>query len=185
MLLLQITGLSGAGKTTLSEMVSFRLKEMGLSCIVIDGDVYRKTLCSDLGFSKADRLENIRRLGKLAHQHVQQGTIALIAAINPFEAARRELKELYNAQTVWVDCPLDTLKERDTKGLYRKAFLPEHHPDKLHNLSGVNDSYEKPLKADLYIGTHLLSPEDAAQKLFNFIAAQLAKPLAAPIGYNV
>lgn len=173
MLLLQITGLSGVGKTMLAQWVSHQLIKMGHSCIVIDGDSYRKTLCKDLGFSHADRLENIRRLGAVGYDHAQQGTIAIIAAINPFEAARQELKSLYHAKTVWIDCQMDTLIERDTKGLYRKALLPPGHPDKIMNLTGVNDVYEKPAQPDLYLNTDLLTTEAAGGLLLNFILTQL------------
>ncbi|MFD2288926.1 adenylyl-sulfate kinase [Pedobacter petrophilus] len=174
MLSLQITGLSGAGKTTLAQWVSCQLIKLDYPCIVIDGDSYRQTLCSDLGFSHADRMENIRRLGKLANDYAQQGTIAIVAAINPFETVRRELNSLYNTKTVWVDCPMDTLVARDIKGLYRKALLPDGHPDKILNLTGVNDVYEKPLQADLRLDTDLLTLDAAGRLLLNFILAQVA-----------
>jgi adenylylsulfate kinase len=173
MLSIQITGLSGAGKTTLAQWASQQLTKMGYSCIVIDGDSYRQTLCKDLGFSHADRIENIRRLGKLANDYAQAGTIAIIAAINPFDAVRMELKSLYRSKTVWVDCQMNTLIARDTKGLYRKALLPEEHPDKIFNLTGVNDVYEKPIQADLYINTDLLTPDAAGELLLNFILSQI------------
>ncbi|MFW0718310.1 adenylyl-sulfate kinase [Pedobacter sp. N23S346] len=175
MLLLQITGLSGVGKTTLAQWVSHQLIELGHSCIVIDGDTYRKTLCKDLGFSHADRLENIRRLGAVGYEHAQKGTIAIIAAINPFEAARQELKSLYNVKTVWIDCQMNTLIERDTKGLYRKALLPQGHPDKIMNLTGVNDVYERPVNADLYINTDLLTTDAAGTLLLNFILSAVSQ----------
>jgi adenylylsulfate kinase len=184
MLLLQTTGLSGVGKTTLAKLVSHQLIALGHSCIVIDGDIYRRTLCSDLGFSHADRMENIRRLGLLGHQHAQQGTVAIIAAINPFHAARQELAARYNARTIWIDCPLDVLIARDTKGLYQKALLPKAHPDKLHNLTGVNDVYEKPLDADLYINTHVLMQEEASRLLLDFILAELGPVSVAPADHT-
>lgn len=175
MLLLQITGLSGVGKTTLAQWVSHQLIKLGHSCIVIDGDTYRKTLCKDLGFSHADRLENIRRLGAVGYKYAQKGTIAIIAAINPFEVARQELKSNYNAKTVWIDCGMDTLLARDTKGLYRKALLPAGHPDKIMNLTGVNDVYERPVNADLYINTDLLTTDAAGTLLLNFILSAVAQ----------
>jgi len=173
MLLLQITGLSGVGKTTLAQLVNQQLVKMGYPCMVIDGDSYRQTLCKDLGFSHADRMENIRRLGKLANDYAEAGTIAIIAAINPFDAVRMELESLYNAKTVWVNCQIETLIARDTKGLYRKALLPEGHHDKILNLTGVNDIYERPLQADLYLDTDYLTTEAAGALLLNFILAEV------------
>src|SRR5439155_23541254 len=117
--------LSGAGKTTLARSVKTSLEKEGLPVEIIDGDNYRKTICKDLGFSREDRMENIRRLGSLADSFVQQQRIAIIAAINPYEEVRRELEQKYGARTVWIYCPLKVLIERDTKGLYKRAFLPD------------------------------------------------------------
>lgn len=169
MLLVQLTGLSGAGKTTLAENVRLSLEEQGLKAVVLDGDAYRKTLCSDLGFSREDRCENIRRLGKAAHGYVVNGHIAIIAAINPFEEVRRELQEKYDAQTVWIKCDLGILLQRDTKGLYKRALLPDDDPAKIFNLTGINDVYELPLAADLIIDTGNEMPEQSASALFQFI----------------
>ncbi|WP_293785942.1 adenylyl-sulfate kinase [uncultured Pedobacter sp.] len=173
MLLIQFTGLSGAGKTTLAQMVKHRLNTLGYSIMVIDGDTYRKTLNHDLGFSKADRLENIRRLGYVGYEFVQQGTIALIAAINPHESGRQKLRELYNAKTIWIDCPIPQLILRDTKGLYHKALLPDGHRDKLYHLTGINDVFEDPLVVDLYLNTQQLTEEDACGRLTGFILSQI------------
>src|SRR4051812_47337537 len=154
MLIIQLTGLSGSGKTTLSQYVKQMLGDKNLSVEIIDGDTYRKTLCADLGFSRADRCENIRRLGQAAFAFTGNRDVAIIAAINPFEEARNELKEKYGVKTVWINCAIDVLIERDTKGLYKRALLPENHPDKLNNLTGANDDYDLPLACDLIINTH-------------------------------
>ena len=172
-MLIQLTGLSGAGKTTLAQKVSEELAIIGLSSVVLDGDVYRKTLCKDLGFSYADRIENIRRLGALAYSYTLKGDIAIISAINPFEVGRRELQELYGAKTIWIDCALDILQERDTKGLYKRASLPDGHPEKLDNLTGVNDKYEEPRDADLRISTHLETVEQSAQRIVSYLKSGL------------
>lgn len=169
MVLLQMTGLSGAGKTTLAIKAQQLLQQHSLHIEIIDGDVYRKTLCKDLGFSPEDRRENIRRLGNLAHSYVSNGTIAIVAAINPFEQVRNELKEKYGAKTVWIKCDLDILLKRDTKGLYRRAQLPDGHPEKIINLSGVNDPYESPVSPDLIIDTSIESENQSADKLYQFI----------------
>jgi adenylylsulfate kinase len=168
MLLIQMTGLSGAGKTSIAGLVKRMLETAGLPVEIIDGDVYRKTLCADLGFSK-DRHENIRRLGKLANDFVKKGKIAIIAAINPYEEIRSELAKKYAAKTVWIHCSKEELITRDTKGLYKKALLPDGHPDKVKNLTGINDLYEEPIAADLLIETDKQTAIQAAQQLFNYI----------------
>jgi len=167
--LLQLTGLSGAGKTTLAQRVKQLLEDNSLKVEIIDGDEYRKTICKDLSFSKEDRHENIRRLGIIAYTFAATGNIAIIAAINPFEMARNELKEKYAAKTAWIKCDLDILSKRDTKGLYKRALLPDDHPDKIFNLTGVNDLYEVPLSADLIIDTGNETAERSADKLYQFI----------------
>lgn len=174
MILIQLTGLSGAGKTTLANFAARKLQELGLKCTVIDGDEYRKTLCRDLGFSKSDRIENIRRLGEVGNQLVKDGCICIIAAINPFETARYELVDKYNARTVWVNCSMEDLIKRDTKGLYKRALLADDHPDKLFNLTGVNDVFEEPLNSDLIIETHFTTITTAGDILVNFILSELS-----------
>jgi adenylylsulfate kinase len=169
MLLIQLTGLSGAGKTTLAQNIKRLLKAQQLSTEIIDGDSYRKTLCKDLGFSKEDRCENIRRLGKVAHSFIGSKDIAIIAAINPFEQIRNELKEKYAAKTVWIKCDMSVLFERDTKGLYKRAALPDDHPDKIFNLTGVNDLYEEPSLPDLVVNTGNETIEQSTQKIYQFI----------------
>lgn len=169
MVLIQLTGLSGAGKTSIAFRVQQMLLQRDIAAEIIDGDMYRKTICKDLGFTPADRRENIRRLGAVAQDIVLRNTIAIIAAINPYDDVRKELKENYNARTVWIHCALDILVERDTKGLYRKALLPSDHPDKIPNLTGVNDVYEIPIGADLVIYTHTEDLETSAVRLFAFI----------------
>ena len=165
----QLTGLSGAGKTTLASSVVEILLANGVDAVLIDGDVYRKTICKDLGFSKLDRLENIRRLGLVAHEFSSIGKTVIIAAINPYEEARIELSKKYAAKTVWIHCDLAVLQQRDTKGLYKKAALPDGHPDKLQFLTGVSDTYENPTNADLVIDTGRLSLEDSVAILLQFI----------------
>lgn len=136
---------------------------------VIDGDEYRKTLCSDLGFSKQDRFENIRRLGKRAAELMNDQRLPIISAINPFEIPRTELKNKYGAKIIWIKCSIDTLIRRDTKGLYKKALLPDGHPDKLLNLTGINDEFELPASPDLVIDTSMESIYQSAERLYWFI----------------
>jgi adenylylsulfate kinase len=175
MLLIQLTGLSGAGKTCIAFRAQQLLLQKNIAVEIVDGDAYRKTVCKDLGFSAADRRENIRRLGAIADTFVQENTIAIIAAINPFDDVRQELKELYEARTVWVHCSMDILMERDTKGLYKRALLPEGHPEKINNLTGVNDVYDIPTNADLVIYTHTEDAESSARRLLKFVLDNLGE----------
>ena len=140
-MVIQLCGLSGSGKTTISNRTYEVLKTLGLGVEILDGDEYRKNLCSDLGFSKEDRNTNIRRLAFVASKLSKHNIIAIICAINPYEEIRQEICDKYgNVKTVFIDCGLDTLIKRDTKGLYKKAMLPNSHPEKIYNLTGVNSS---------------------------------------------
>lgn len=165
----QFTGLSGAGKTTLANTVAGLLRQKNIDIEIIDGDVYRKTICKDLGFSEEDRKENIRRLGAVAHTFSLQNKIAIISAINPFEVVRKELTQKYSAKTIYVKCNINILTQRDTKGLYKRALLPEGHPDKLLRFTGINDVYEEPVMPDLIIHTDTESVEESALKIYAFI----------------
>lgn len=173
MVFIQLTGLSGAGKTTLAGMAKQLLEGEQIPVAVIDGDVYRRSLCADLGFSREDRCENIRRLGKVGADFCREGAVVIIAAINPYQEARDELKALYEAKTVYIDCPLPVLIERDTKGLYRRALLEKENPDYIGNLTGVNDPYDIPVAPDLYVNTAELPIEEAAHTLVAFIRMHL------------
>lgn len=169
-LFIQMTGMSGAGKSTLAKEVQQRLRKKGFRVEVIDGDEYREGLCSDLGFSKEDRNTNIRRLGFVGRILARNAVISIMSAINPYEEIRNELTGAGgNIKTVYVSCDLDTLKERDTKGLYKRAMLPEAHPDKVHNLTGVDDPFDVPAKPDLVIETNKETLQDSANKLEKFI----------------
>jgi adenylylsulfate kinase len=168
-MILQFTGLSGAGKTSIAEKLKELLESEGFPAEVIDGDRYRQTICKGLGFSREDRCENIRRLGVVAESFSRQSRIAIISAINPYEEVRRELKEMYDAKVVWIYCDINILLERDTKGLYKRAMLPDDHPDKLTNLTGVNDTYETPLEPDLVVNTGEETLEASASKVMDFV----------------
>lgn len=173
-MIVQLCGLSGAGKTTLTAYVKERLKARGVKVEIIDGDEYRKTLCRDLGFSREDRLENIRRLAFVASRFSAHGVVAIISAINPYQELRNELKNTYKGvQTVFVECPLEVLIERDTKGLYKRALLPLDHPEKITNLTGVNDPFEVPQQADLTINTSIYTLEESIDMLSSFILQRL------------
>jgi len=169
-MIIQLCGLSGAGKSTLAGLVKNKLQNIGIATEVIDGDDYRNMLCRDLGFSKADRCENIRRLGFVANKLSAHGIVVIISAINPYNEIRAELAGNYNnVQTVFVDCPVPVLTKRDTKGLYKRALLPDGHPDKINNLTGVNDPFDIPTSPDLHLQTSNKKKEASAEELFSFI----------------
>lgn len=167
--IIQLTGLSGSGKTTLSNALFEWGNHQHLKVKVIDGDVYRQTLCKDLGFSKADRLENISRLGAYAGSIADDYDLVCIAAINPYEEGRNNLRLKYGALLIWLKCDLKTLISRDPKGLYRKALLPDTHPDKIHNLTGLNDTFEIPDLTDLTLDTDQLDPEQVLAHTLSFL----------------
>lgn len=169
-MIIQLCGLSGTGKTTLAKAAAQTLKIQGSCVEIIDGDEYRQTLCRGLGFSKDDRLENIRRMAFVAGQLSKHGIISIICAINPFKEMRQEISQTYpNVKTIHIDCSIKTLKIRDTKGLYQKAFLPDGHPEKITNLTGINDTFEPPARPDLYINTDKYTIGDCTDKIVFFI----------------
>lgn len=174
MLLIQFTGLSGSGKTTLAENVRHLLIENNYKVEIIDGDVYRKTICKDLGFSKEDRCENVRRLFNVGRNFVEENTIVLMSVINPYEDIRNELRNHEFVRTVFLDCSVDNLIERDPKGLYRKALLPDGNQDKIKNFTGISDVFEIPQKADLILKTDSESVVLSTHKLYEFIVSAIS-----------
>jgi adenylylsulfate kinase len=174
MLLIQLFGLSGAGKTTLAREVKNELLKSNFKVEIIDGDEYRKVICKDLSFTQNDRIENIRRLGFIGNILARNGIIVILSAISPYEVARQELKNQYqNVYSIWLDCPIEELIKRDTKGLYYRALLPGNDPDKINNLTGINDKFEIPENPDLIIDTKENNINDAKDKLLNFIYEKL------------
>lgn len=169
-MIILLCGLSGAGKTTLAGNVKNRLGKSEIPIEVIDADEYRQKLFTELKYTKENRLENIRRLGFIASKFSAQGIVTIISAINPYDAMRRNLVETYEqVKVVHVDCSLDVLMERDTKGLYQRAMLPDDDPQKLFNLTGVNDPFETPRKPDLQINTQYFNIEESTGMLISFI----------------
>ena len=169
-LFIQMTGLSGAGKSTIAKKVQKGLIKKGFRVEVIDGDEYREGLCSDLGFSKEDRNTNIRRLGFVGKVLARNDVITIMSAINPYEEIRKELRELSGkSRTVFINCGLEELKKRDTKGLYRKALLPDEDPEKINNFTGISDPFDSLLVCDLIINTEKETIEQSAARLEKFI----------------
>lgn len=166
-MIFQFTGLSGSGKTTLANYLKKLLQQNGYSVDLLDGDEIRKTLSADLGYSHADRITHIKRMGEAASRSDAQ--IVIISAINPYQRGRDHLRNQYNAKLIWINCGLDMLKARDTKGLYSRAALPNDHPGKLNNLTGVNDPFEAPLNPDLVVHTDREDAERTACRIYDFI----------------
>jgi len=152
---LWFTGLSGAGKSTLAHAVEERLHEQGCRTYVLDGDNVRHGLCGDLGFSAADRSENIRRIGEVAKLMVNAGTIVLTAFISPFRDDRKRVRGLMahgDFLEIYCRCPLEVCETRDVKGLYKKARAGE-----VKEFTGISSPYEEPLKPELVVDTAHLS----------------------------
>jgi adenylylsulfate kinase len=170
MLLIQMTGLSGSGKSSIANIARDNLTGLGYKVELLDGDECRRQFCHDLGFSKADRMQNIQRLGFVGLMLAKHGIISILAAINPYKEARESLKNKSPlVKTVFINCPLSVTKQRDPKGLYRKALLPPEHPDHIAHFTGISDPYEVPHQPDLTIETHTETMEQSAQRLTDFI----------------
>ena len=148
--LLWFTGLSGSGKSTLAHAVEEQLHQLGYRTYVLDGDNVRHGLCADLGFSDADRQENIRRIGHMAHQMVQAGTIVLTAFISPFAADREKVRKINGSDfhEIYCQCSLELCEQRDVKGIYKKARAGE-----INDFTGISSPYEEPSAPDLMVET--------------------------------
>jgi bifunctional enzyme CysN/CysC len=163
------TGLSGAGKSTIALVVEERLRERGLSVHNLDGDALRHGLNRDLGFSDADRAENIRRVGELVRLFNNVGMIVLVAAISPFRAGRDAARELAGPGRfveVHVDTPLAVAEARDVKGLYKRARSGD-----LPDFTGIDSPYEAPLHPEVRIDSTFETPEDAADEVLRVLSA--------------
>jgi len=155
------TGLSGSGKSTIANLVEKRLHASGVHTTLLDGDNVRHGLNKDLGFTEADRVENIRRVAEVSRLMVDAGLVVLVSFISPFRAERRMARELAGEGRfceVFVDTPLEVAEARDVKGLYRKARRGE-----LANFTGIDSPYEAPEAPEVHIDTTAVSPEDAAE----------------------
>ena len=157
------TGLSGAGKSTLANALEVALHRTQKRTYVLDGDNIRRGLCKDLGFSDADRVENMRRVAEVARLFVDAGVLVLVAFISPFRAERQAARELFapgDFLEVFVDVPLAVAEQRDTKGLYQKA-----RSGALSHLTGIDSPYEPPLAPDLALRTDLLSIDACVDRM--------------------
>ncbi|HEY9650351.1 MAG TPA: adenylyl-sulfate kinase [Coleofasciculaceae cyanobacterium] len=157
------TGLSGAGKTTICGAVAQALQSQGYQLEVLDGDVVRTNLTKGLGFSKADRDENIRRIGFVSHLLTRNGVIVLVSAISPYREMREEVRQrIGNFVEVYVNAPLDVCEQRDVKGLYKRARAGE-----IKHFTGIDDPYEPPLNPEVECRTDQEDESESVAKVLN------------------
>lgn len=160
---LWFTGLSGAGKSTISKLVEAELMERGRKVEILDGDEVRENLSKGLGFSKEDRDINIKRIGYVAKLLARNGVVVITAAISPYREVRDYIrKENKDFVEVFVYCPVEKCIKRDVKGLYKKAINGE-----IKQFTGISDPYEEPLNPEVVVETHLETPEESAAKIIN------------------
>ena len=161
------TGLSGSGKTTLGQTISRRLQESCTPVLLLDGDTFRRDYAPDLGFSREDRAENLRRAGGIARTAADAGSIVLLSFIAPYAADRARLRKQMVPHyffEVWLSAPVEVCEQRDAKGLYKRARSKD-----LVSFTGVTDTYEPPENPDLVLPTHLWSVDQCCESLLNFL----------------
>jgi adenylyl-sulfate kinase len=157
------TGLSGSGKTTLARALARHLDLLSTPHELLDGDELRKELCRDLGFSREDRCENVRRIGYVAGLLNRHNIVSIVAAIAPYRDSRDEIRaKIPNFFEVHIDCAVHTLAQRDVKGLYRRALAGE-----IKNFTGISDPYESPLNPDLYLNSGVQSEASCFRMLLS------------------
>ncbi|MCK6439786.1 MAG: adenylyl-sulfate kinase [Planctomycetes bacterium] len=165
-----LTGLSGAGKSTLAQALSHRLEEQGIVHEVLDGDVVRTNLSSELGFSRKDRDTNVKRIGFVAGLLNRHGVPVITAAISPYREAREQVRAHIGRERfieVYVKASLDTVIARDVKGFYEKALLGE-----VEAFTGINDPYEAPINPQLTVDTDLESVDESLERIWNHLATR-------------
>ena len=163
------TGLSGAGKSTIADLVGAELERHGAAVEYLDGDIVRTRLSKGLGFSKEDRDTNIERIGWVASRLTRHGAAVLVSAISPYAETRRKAREMVEEfgefLEVYVQASVEECARRDVKGLYAKAFAGE-----IKEFTGVSDPYEPPTAPELVIDTEAEEPEESAQRVLDVIA---------------
>ena len=158
---LWFTGLSGAGKTTIAEIVEHELRERERRVEVLDGDIVRTNLSKGLGFGRDDRNINVLRIGFVANLLTRNGVAVTVSAISPYKEARDQVRRrIVDFVEVFVDAPLEVCAERDVKGLYKKAYAGE-----IPQFTGVSDPYEPPAAPDLTLKTDEEEPQESARRV--------------------
>ncbi len=171
------TGLSGAGKTTITTAVEKELRARGSDIEILDGDIVRENLTKGLGFSKEDRDENIRRIGFVSNLLTRHGVIVLVSAISPYRAIREEVREkIGDFVEVFVNAPLAVCEERDVKGLYKRARAGE-----IKNFTGISDPYEPPANPEVECRTDLETLEESVAKVIGALEKMGYLPVAAVV----
>jgi len=168
---LWMTGISGSGKSSIANAVEKKLASLNYHSFLLDGDNIRHGLNKDLGFSDADRIENIRRVGEVAKLMTDAGLIVITAFISPFHSERnlvRKLMEVGEFIEIFIDTPISVAEERDVKGLYAKA-----RAGKLKNFTGIDSAYEKPENPEIYIDTTKMSIDESATFIVDFLMSRL------------
>lgn len=169
-----MTGLSGSGKTTIALILEEELRSRGVKVERLDGDVVRESLTRDLGFSKEDREKNIERVTFVAKLLSRNGVACICSFISPYQSVRDNVRrQTTNFLEVFVDAPLETVMERDVKGLYKKAIAGE-----IPNFTGISDPFEAPEKPDIHIRTDLQTPLESAGKILGNLEDMGLIPLA-------
>jgi adenylyl-sulfate kinase len=172
--LIWFTGLSGAGKTTLSNALYERFKDNGYLSVVLDGDEIRNTINSDLGFTLEDRTENLRRVAEISRLFLDLNIIIIGAFISPLISDRAMIKKIVGEENyleIYVNTPIDICEQRDVKGLYKKARNKE-----ISNFTGLSSTYEQPLNPDFKINTADVSVEQCTDQLYQFIFNKIKLP---------
>ena len=169
---LWMTGLSGSGKSTITEVLIDEFEDRGIPLEVLDGDVVRENLSKGLGFSKEDRDINIRRIAFVADLLSRNGVPVITAAISPYRAIRDEARKMHEATgagfvEVFVATSLEDCEERDTKGLYAKARSGE-----IKEFTGISDPYEEPENPEIRVETHDKTPEESAEQVLAYLEAE-------------
>ena len=161
-----LTGLSGAGKSTVARLLERELRARGRPVEVLDGDVVRRVLCADLGFSREDRETNVRRVAYVADLLSRNGVTAIVALISPYRATRDHARSLMPERfvEVHVKASVDVCARRDVKGLYERAFTGE-----LQQFTGVSDPYEEPLHAEIVLDTEAQTPAQSAAAVLAYL----------------
>jgi adenylylsulfate kinase len=170
-ILLWLTGLSGAGKSTIANALEVKLHQKKIRTYLLDGDNIRHGINKDLGFSLQDRKENIRRIGEIGKLFIDAGIVVLVAAISPFRKDRNFVRNLLGNDEfieIYIKCPIEVCEQRDPKGLYKKAKSGQ-----IKDFTGINQPYEEPMNPEITIDTSIITVEKAVEMIETFLQSRL------------